>query len=39
VSAGIHDELTPQEAKSLLLSTYLFLGEVLTLNKIDEALG
>lgn len=39
VSAGVHDEVTPQEAKALLLSTYLFLGEVLTLDKIDEALG
>jgi hypothetical protein len=38
VSAGVHDEVTPQEAKALLLSTYLFLGEVLTLDKTDEAL-
>ncbi len=39
VSAGVHDEVTPQEAKALLLSTYLFLGEVLTLDKTDEASG
>ncbi len=39
VSAGVHDEVTPQEAKALLLSTYLFLGEVLTLDKKDEASG
>jgi hypothetical protein len=32
VSAGVHSEVSPQEAKSLLLSTYLFLGEVLNLE-------
>jgi hypothetical protein len=36
VSAGVHDEVTPQEAKALLLSTYLFLGEVLTLDKTEK---
>ena len=36
VSAGVHDEVTPQEAKALLLSTYLFLGEVLTLDKTKK---
>lgn len=32
VSTGVHSEVSPQEAKALLLSTYLFLGEVLTLE-------
>jgi hypothetical protein len=32
VSAGVHRKVSPQEAKALLLSTYLFLGEVLNLE-------
>ena len=32
VSTGVHSEVSPQEAKALLLSTYLFLGEVLNLE-------
>lgn len=31
VSTGVHSEVSPQEAQALLLSTYLFLGEVLNL--------
>jgi hypothetical protein len=31
VCAGIHDDITPQEAQSLVLSTYLLLGEILSL--------
>ena len=31
VCAGIHDDITPQEAQSLVLSTYLLLGEIISL--------
>lgn len=31
VCAGIHDDITPQEAQSLVLSTYLLLGEIVSL--------
>jgi hypothetical protein len=33
VSAGVHNDVTVDEARSLFLQTYLFLGEVLTLKK------
>lgn len=33
VSVGVHSEVTAEEARALFLSTYLFLGEVLTLKK------
>jgi hypothetical protein len=32
VSTGVHSEVSPKEAQALLLSTYLFLGEVLNLD-------
>jgi hypothetical protein len=32
VSTGVHSEVTAEEAKSLFLNTYLFLGEVLHLS-------
>ena len=32
ISTGVHSEVSPQEAQALLLSTYLFLGEVLSLD-------
>lgn len=32
ISTGVHSEVSPQEAQALLLSTYLFLGEVLNLD-------
>ena len=32
VSTGVHSEVSSQEAKALVLSTYLFLGEVLNLD-------
>ncbi len=35
VSTGVHGEVTAEEAKSLFLNTYLFLGEVLHLHKSD----
>lgn len=36
VSAGVHSDVTAEEARALFLSTYLFLGEVLTLEKGAE---
>jgi AbiTii len=33
VSTGVHTEVTAEEAQSLFLNTYLFLGEVLHLSK------
>jgi hypothetical protein len=33
VSTGVHDDVTLEEAQSLFLQTYLFLGEVLTLGQ------
>jgi hypothetical protein len=33
VSTGVHNDVTPEEAQSLFLQTYLFLGEVLTLGE------
>ena len=33
VSTGVHSEVTAEEAKSLFLNTYLFLGEVLHLPR------
>ena len=32
VSTGVHNEVSPEEAQALVLSTYLFLGEVLNLD-------
>jgi len=34
-SAGVHNEVSPREAEALLLGTYLFLGEVLTLEGVQ----
>ncbi|WP_408954772.1 hypothetical protein [Natroniella sp. ANB-PHB2] len=33
LSAGVHDEISVEEARSLFLNTYLILGEVLTLEE------
>ncbi|MGB7512223.1 MAG: hypothetical protein WBP54_13175 [Pelodictyon phaeoclathratiforme] len=35
VSTGVHKEVTAEEAHSLFLNTYLFLGEVLHLSQIE----
>jgi hypothetical protein len=35
-NAGVHDEVTPGEARILFLETYTVLGEVLTLNDGPE---
>ncbi|HXC52967.1 MAG TPA: hypothetical protein VN634_18925 [Candidatus Limnocylindrales bacterium] len=35
VSSGVHSEVTAEEARSLFLNTYLFVGEVLHLAKAD----
>lgn len=32
ICTGVHDKVSPQEAQALLLSTYLFLGEVLNFD-------
>ncbi|MEG4281266.1 hypothetical protein QUA62_27960 [Microcoleus sp. MON1_C1] len=32
ICTGVHSEVSPQEAQALLLSTYLFLGEVLNFD-------
>lgn len=37
VSAGVHDDVSAQEAYSLFLNVYLFLGEVLHLEKPNVA--
>lgn len=34
VSSGVHNDVTPEEARALFLNTYLFLGEVLHLRGI-----
>jgi hypothetical protein len=36
VSTGVHNDVTPEEAQSLFLQTYLFLGEVLTLGEAPD---
>ena len=36
VSTGVHNDVTPEEAQSLFLQTYLFLGEVLTLGELPD---
>jgi hypothetical protein len=36
VSTGVHNDVTLEEAQSLFLQTYLFLGEVLTLGEPPE---
>jgi hypothetical protein len=33
VSTGVHNEVTPEEARALFLNTYLFLGEVLHIGR------
>lgn len=33
ICTGVHNEVSPQEAQALLLSTYLFLGEVLNFDR------
>ena len=35
-SAGTHDDITPDEARAIFLSTYLLLGEVLDVSKDSE---
>jgi hypothetical protein len=37
VSAGVHDDVSSDEARYLFLSTYLYLGEVLGLPPADAA--
>jgi len=37
VCSGIHNDVSPEEARSLFLNTYLFLGEVLHLEKSNQA--
>jgi hypothetical protein len=32
LSAGVHDDVTPEEAQALVLSTYLLLGEIASLR-------
>jgi hypothetical protein len=39
VSAGVHNDVTPEEAESLFLQTYLFLGEVLTLGELPTTVA
>ena len=39
VSAAVHDDVTREEAFSLFLNTYLFLGEVLHLGMADEEMS
>jgi hypothetical protein len=34
LSTGVHDEVTPTEARSLFLETYLLMGEILTLGPV-----
>lgn len=36
VSAGVHDDVTPDEARYLFLGTYMLLGELLTLLGLDD---
>jgi len=36
ICTGVHSEVSPQEAQALLLSTYLFLGEVLNFDMEKE---
>lgn len=33
VSSGVHKDITPEEARSLFLETYILLGEILTLSE------
>ena len=35
VSTGVHNDVSSEEAKSLFLNTYLVLGEVLHIGKIE----
>jgi len=39
VSAGVHKDVTPEEARSLFLEAYLFLGELLTLPPLARHPG
>jgi cytochrome P450 len=36
VSSGVHDDVSAEEAQSLFLNTYLFLGEILHLPDADS---
>lgn len=36
-SAGVHDNVSPSEARSLFLQTYLLLGEILELGQVPAA--
>jgi hypothetical protein len=37
VSTGVHNDVTPEEAFSLFLNTYLFLGEVLQVSILRQS--
>jgi len=37
VSAGVHNDVSADEARSLFLNTYLFLGEILHLGLLDTS--
>ncbi|SAL22587.1 hypothetical protein AWB71_01160 [Caballeronia peredens] len=37
VSSGVHKDVSPDEARALFLNTYLFLGEILHLEKAAES--
>lgn len=37
LSAGVHDDISPDEAKALLLNTYMFVGEIITLPPLEES--
>jgi hypothetical protein len=36
VSAGVHSDVSPDEARALVLQTYLLLGELLSLRRLPE---
>jgi hypothetical protein len=37
LSSGVHNNIAPEEAQSIFLQTYLYLGEVVTLGKDSPA--
>ena len=37
VCAGVHDDVTPDEARALILSTYVYLGEISELPGVESA--
>lgn len=37
VSTGVHNDVTPSEARTLMLETYVLLGEILTLGDVPPA--